>query len=278
MIIHQSVTPDTGPSSWQYVDFAAITLAGGEAMEHHSESREVAIVPLSGSGVVRIGDQTFALARQSVFTEPPHLLYLPPGTSLEVTAGVDGFHFSLGGAPAEGRYPIRLFTPDDMRVELRGGGTARRQVGHVLSHPLPAERLIMYEVHVPRGTWAAWPPHCHDGYDGSPYLEEVYYFKLDRPEGFSLQRNWRVDEDYDEQWVVRDGSMILVPKGYHVTVACPAANMYFLNYLAGELTDDDRQTPPCFHSAYTWIDGHWDEGVWELPLAPWSEMVDRRVL
>ena len=273
MITHVSVTPETGPDTWRFVDFFVATLAAGEGMVHSSADREVAIVVISGVGTVRVGGQIFSLSRTSVFTEPPHVLYVPPGNSIEIEAGDDEFTFSLGGAPAEGRYPIRLFTPDDLRVELRGGGTAHRQVGHVLSHPLPAERLILYEVHVPRGTWAAWPPHCHDGFDGSPYLEEVYYFKLDRPEGFSLQRNWREDEDYDEQWVIKDGTMILVPKGYHVTVACPAANMYFLNYLAGELQDDARKTPPCFHSAYTWIDGNWSQGEWTLPLEPWKDLI-----
>ena len=51
-----------------------------------------------------------------------------------------------------------------------------------VGEPLPAEHLILYEVYVPRGTWAGWPPHRHDGVQGSPYLEEVYYFRLDRPE------------------------------------------------------------------------------------------------
>ena len=46
--------------------------------------------------------------------------------------------------------------------------------------------------------------------------------------------------------VVTDGDVALVPKGYHTSVACPGSNMYFLNYLAGELQDDERRTPPCF--------------------------------
>ena len=56
----------------------------------------------------------------------------------------------------------------------------------MLAHPLPAERLILYEVYVPRGGWSGWPPHCHDGYEGSPYLEETYYFRLDPADGWAI--------------------------------------------------------------------------------------------
>ena len=153
-----------------------------------------------------------------------------------------------------------------MRSEIRGGGQAHRQVVHSLAHPLPAERLILYEVYVPRGTWSGWPPHCHDGRDGSPYLEEVYYFRLDRPEGYAMHRNWRHDEGYDEVVVVSDGDAALVPKGYHTSIACPGANMYFLNYLAGELVGDERQTPPCFAAEHTWIEADWTAGEWGLPV------------
>ena len=37
-----------------------------------------------------------------------------------------------------------------MKQEVRGGGVAVRQVNHILAHPLPAERLILFEVYVPR--------------------------------------------------------------------------------------------------------------------------------
>ena len=40
-----------------------------------------------------------------------------------------------------------------MKKEFRDGGAARRQVNHVLAAPLPAERLILFEVYVPGGAW-----------------------------------------------------------------------------------------------------------------------------
>ena len=262
-----TVRVDVTPASagWQYLAFSVVELRAGQS--HHSLllDRETAIVPLHGAGTVRAGDRTFTLARDSVFTEMPSVLYAPPGTALDV--GTDGaFSFAIGSAPAEGRYPLRLFAPSEMRSELRGGGTSYRQVNHILAMPLPAERLILYEVYVPRGTWAGWAPHCHDGREGSPYLEEVYWFQMDPANGFILHRNWRDDEAFDEQFVVKHDDTVLVTKGYHSTVACPTSHMYFLNYLAGELIGDDRRTPPCFHADYTWIVDDWSAGAWTLPI------------
>ena len=258
-----SVTPSS--AGWRYLSFAIVELVAGETHTALLVDQETAIVPLAGTGHVRAGADPYDLQRDSVFTSMPSVLYAPPGVPLEVTTSTS-FSFAIGSAPAVGKYPVRLFTPPEMRSELRGGGTSYRQVNHILAMPLPAERLILYEVYVPRGTWAGWAPHCHDGREGSPYLEEVYFFGLDPADGFVLHRNWRDDEGFDEQFVVHDRDTVLVTKGYHSTVACPTSHMYFLNYLAGDLLDDARITPPCFHAAYTWIQDDWSAGAWQLPV------------
>jgi len=257
-----SVTPAS--AGWRYLSFAVIEL-GPEGTHHHVlTDQETALVPLRGSARVTVGDLQGTVARRDVFEEMPTVVYAPPGTPIELEA-IDGFEFAIGSAPAEGRYPARLIDPQMMKSELRGGGAARRQVNHILAPPLDAERLILYEVYVPRGSWSGWPPHCHDGFDGSPYLEETYYFRLDPAEGFAMHRNWRIDEDFDEVLTAGDGDCALVTKGFHSTAAAPGSHMFFLNYLAGELVDGERVTPPCFHQEYTWIEHDWDAFGWELP-------------
>ena len=257
------VTPEN--AGWDSVAFSVVELTAAEPWAGLEDDRETAIVPLAGTGRVVAGDLRADLSRTSVFEELGRIVYLPPGVAYRIeTAG--SLLVAVGSAPAEGRYPARVFEPGEMRVEIRGGGQAYRQVIHSLAHPLPAERLILYEVYVPRGTWSGWPPHCHDGRDGSPYLEEVYYFRLDRREGYTLHRNWRSEEGFDEVVVARDGDVVLVPKGYHTSVASPGSNMYFLNYLAGELVGDERRTPPCFAAEHTWIEADWTAGEWNLPV------------
>lgn len=274
------ISPDAGPGTliditpesagWSNVAFAIHDVRADSAHRGGVAGRETAIVTVQGSGRVLVGGLTVDVTRSSVFEQVGRVIYVPPGHDFTIETD-DALVVAVGSAPAEGRLPVRVFEPSEMRSEIRGGGASYRQVVHSLAHPLPAERLILYEVYVPRGTWAGWPPHRHDGIGGSPYLEEVYYFRLQGPEGYVLHRNFTDGEDgddFDEVAVAKDGDAVLVPKGYHTSVASPGSNMYFLNYLAGELQLDERKTPPCFHADHTWIESDWDAGAWNLPVVP----------
>jgi 5-deoxy-glucuronate isomerase len=270
-LIHPAPTPgilvDVTPESagWRYLSFRVVVLKAGDHWTHATGRTEVALVPLQGSGAITVPPQTFTLTRESVFAGKPHVLYAPPGSDLSVKAETD-FEFALGSAPAQGRYPVRLFRPDEMKTELRGGGSALRQVNHILAAPLPAERLILFEVYVPGGTWSGWPPHCHDGFGGSPCLEEIYYYRFAPDYGFGIHRNYRRDTAFDEVWPVRHGDTVLVTKGFHPTAASPGSNMYFLNYLAGELLDEARATPPLDDPDFAWMKQDWEGRRMQLPV------------
>lgn len=272
MTHHLSSRPGSGAilevaprnAGWRTLDFAIVALDAGGVWMGDTGNREVAIVPQHGEFTADIDGQVFRMCRSGVFLEMAAVLYLPPGTVFRVDAGTPS-EFAIGGAPADGIYPIRLIRPDEIKTEVRGGGGAQRQVNHILAHPLPAERLILYEVYVPRGMWSGWPPHCHDGYEGSPYLEETYYFRFDPPDGWGMHRNYRLDSDFDETFAVADRDVVMVTQGFHSSAACPGSHMYFLNYLAGDPTGDQRAIPPFFQPEYRWIDGNWDLDAMELP-------------
>lgn len=257
------VTPES--ANWEYLSFKVVALKTGQTHAVQTGSTEVALVPLAGNGVFIVSGERFEVARDGVFTQKPHVLYVPPGREVTVEA-VNDFEFAIGGAPAEGKYPVRLFTPAEMRVDIRGSGASRRQVNHTLAHPLPAERLILYEVYVPSGAWSGWPPHCHDGYQDSPYLEETYYFRIDPDYGFAVHRNYRVDNDFDEVFPVRHGDLVLVTQGFHSTAPAPNCNLYFLCYLAGELLDEARATPPFEDPNFSWIKNDWEANPMQLPV------------
>lgn len=258
------VTPAS--AGWQYLSFRVVALAAGETYTVVTGGEEMALVPLQGEGAVQVDGEQFELARSSVFVGPPSLLYAPPGKTMQVLARTR-FEFAIGGAPAMGKYGVRLIHPDEIKCEIRGGGAARRQVNHILAPPLPAERLILFEVYVPGGSWSGWPPHCHDGSGGSPYLEETYYYRIDPPDGFAIHRNYRRDTDFDELLPVRSGDLVLVTQGYHPVAAAPGSNVYFLNYLAGELLDDERARPPLDDIHYAWMKENWEGNRLELPIA-----------
>jgi 5-deoxy-glucuronate isomerase len=257
------VTPSS--AGWRYLSFRVEVVSAGSTWSHRTGGQEAALVPLEGRATVEVPSQTFQFGRDSVFAGKPHVLYAPPGCQITVKAETD-FEFALGSAPAEGRHPVRLFRPDEMRAEMRGGGTALRQVNHILAAPLPAERLILFEVYVPGGAWSGWPPHCHDGFGGSPYLEETYHYRFSPGYGFGFHRNYRRDTDFDETLAVRHADTVLVTRGFHPTTAAPGSNMYFLNYLAGDLLDEARATPPLDDPDFAWMRQDWDGGRLALPV------------
>lgn len=258
------VTPKT--ADWRFLSFRLLRLDLGSRFEIGSEDNELALVPLRGSCEVTVEGRNYPLARTDVFAERGSLLYVAPNLTVDLSASTDCL-VAVGGAPASNVYPVRRFDIDETPIELRGGGAAFRQIGHLLAPEVPAHRLLVYEVYVPRGSWSGWPPHCHDGHDGSPYLEETYYFRLDPPDGYAIHRNYRKENGLDEVFVAHDDETVLVAEGYHSTVACPGANLYFLNFLAGDLEHGDRATPPIFEERYRWIEGKWDEGAMHLPTA-----------
>lgn len=257
-----SVAPEA--RGWEYLGFAVHRLGAGQEMVIETTGVESALVPMVGRATVEVGAQRYELGRHGVFDASPSLLYLPPGVDARLSTDL-GIEMAIGSAPASGEYPTRLIRDDQIQLEVRGGGSAQRQVNHLLAPPLQAERLIVYEVYLPAGSWAGWPPHRHDGVSGSPYLEETYFFRFERPDGFGIHRNYDMD-GFDEIFTVHHDDCVAVPRGFHVTGTTPGNNMWILNFLAGELVGDDRATPPYFDPTTTWIRADWSKGRLELPV------------
>ena len=258
-----NVTPES--AGWRFLSFGVVTLAAGEVHRGQTAALEVAVVPQSGAFRLEAGGQSFELRRESVFTELPHVVYLPPGTDWTLTAFSDTT-FAWGGAPAEGRLPIRLIRPGEMRVEMRGGANAARQVSHILGPDLPAERLILYEVYTPSGHWSGWPPHRHDGQLGSVYIEETYHYRVTPPEGWAVHRNYSPEDGLDELLLARDGDVILAPRGYHPVAAAPGSNVSYLNFMAGEVTGEARRTSPVDEDHWAWMRQDWAGKPLDLPI------------
>jgi len=135
---NQMIVLDVSPESanWQWLTFRIIKIKNQQVYLHQTELTELALVPLEGAGTVQTKAGDFPLSRAGVFQEKPSVLYVPPGQEFGV-ASESRFEFAIGAAPAEGKYPLRLFGPDEIKSELRGGGAARRQVHHTLAYPLP---------------------------------------------------------------------------------------------------------------------------------------------
>ena len=227
-----AVTPES--AGWSYVGFEPLLLNGAEAVERDTGERECCVVVISGRVDVRSahGDWRGLGSRDTPFEGAPDAAYLPPRTRFTLAgAGEVG----LGFAPADGGAEPRVLPGGAIAPETRGHGAHERTINAILMGGEEADSLLVCEVHTPPGHWSSYPPHKHDR-DAMPaesLLEETYYFRIDPPQGFGLQRVYTDDGSLDETLSVHDRDTVLVPRGYHTVSAPPGYAVYYLNVMAG---------------------------------------------
>jgi len=228
-----AVTP--ARAGWSYVGFDVFRLADGARLRRTLERRELCVVVLGGRCRVRSEAGEWTLGeRATPFDGPPAAAYLPPGSAFEIDAR-GACEIAFGSAPAERGALARALTSP--RLEVRGSGVTERRIHHILMEDETAESLLVTEVVTPAGHWSSYPPHKHDTNDPpqETALEETYYHRLRDERGFALQRVYTADRSLDESIAVRDGDLVLVPRGYHTVSAAPGHELYYLNVMAGPL-------------------------------------------
>ena len=192
----------------------------------HRRDRRARRHRLGARRLARVGE------RATPFAGAPDAAYLPPGTRFTITGEAE---LGLCFAPAARRRRAARATRDRRRPR---DARPRRPRAHDPPDPdggEPADSLLVCEVHTPPGHWSSYPPHKHDR-DAMPeesFLEETYYFRIDPPRGFGLQRVYTADRSLDETLSVRDRDTVLVPRGYHTVSAPPGYAVYYLNVMAG---------------------------------------------
>jgi len=230
-----------------------LRLASGESAAYHSREEETVLVLLEGTAVWEAGAERWSVARRGVFAERATALYLPPGVPVTVAAQ-SLLEAILVSTPATAGGRPALIGPDAIRIQARGRENFRRDVHDLFVDDTCAQRLMVGETLNPPGHWSSYPPHKHDGTDGEPRLEELYYFRLDPPHGFGVQALYATGEGgggggggESVAHVVRDGDAVLIPSGYHPVAAAPGYRLYYLWALAGEarrlvVHEDPRHT------------------------------------
>jgi 5-deoxy-glucuronate isomerase len=250
---------------FQFVNFQAIRLAAGATHAGETGENELCIVLMGGRCQVTSsrGRWESVGGRAGVFDGMPHALYLPVNTSFTLTAQTP-CEAAFCYCKAEQAYPARLITPADVEVEIRGGGNATRQIHKIITPEFAAHRLLVVEVYTPSGNWSSYPPHKHDVHNPPEEvdLEEIYYYRIDRPEGYAIQRVYTGDRRLDATLTVRDGELVLIPEGYHPVVAAHGYNVYYLNVLAGSARSMAASDDP----AYAWVRQTWTGKDPRLPL------------
>ena len=257
------VTPES--TGFEYLTMRIRKISRGEKFSSETGACELGLVVLGGRCSVEstAGSWFDFGSRAHVFDGLPTALYLPIETEFTVVAETD-CEVALCFSRAEENFPARLIKPGEVEVEIRGGANATRQINHILKPEFPAQRLLLVEVYTPSGNWSSYPPHKHDVHSPPEEvdLEELYYYKIDRPEGYAIQRVYTPDGRIDETLTVRDGELVLIPEGYHPVVAAHGYNVYYLNALAGSARSMAASDDP----AYAWVRQSWTEQDQRVPL------------
>jgi 5-deoxy-glucuronate isomerase len=250
---------------FEFLTFRARKMFKGENFLSSTGVNELGLVMLGGSCRVTssAGSWSDLGARRDVFSGMPTALYLPIQTEFTVTAETD-CELAFCYCRAEEKHPPRLIRPEDVEVEVRGGGNATRQINHIIKPEFPAHRLLVVEVYTPSGNWSSYPPHKHDVHNppGEVDLEEIYYYKVDKSEGYAIQKVYTPDRRIDATLTVRDGELVLIPEGYHPVVAAHGYNVYYLNALAGSARSMAASDDP----DYAWVRAEWKEKDPRVPL------------
>jgi len=256
LVSPQKFTNHRDNFAFEFLSFENRKLAAGQSFADSTGHNELAIVVLGGVCSVKSSHGSWERigGRANVFDGMPWTLYLPIATEFTISTET-GCDLALCYSRAEEQHPARLVTPNEVAVEHRGGGNSTRQINNMIPPDFPAHRLIVVEVYTPAGNWSSFPPHKHDVHNppGEVDLEEIYYYRIERPEGFAVQRVYTADRHLDETLTVRDGELVLVPEGYHPVAAAHGYNVYYLNALAGSARSLSASDDPNF----AWVRGTW---------------------
>lgn len=271
-----SVTPER--AGWEYLSFQVRRLDAGAQWPFATGEAELALVNLTGRYTVESNRGAWREigGRESVFEGAAHALYLPRRTEFTVTAETPG-EFAVAWAPVGEEHAPWLIRPEDVAVSVRGGDNVSRQINDLLPPGSPVQRLILVEVYTPGGNWSSYPPHKHDvhvvddqGKLVEADLEEVYYYKIDPPEGYAFQRIYtdercplhQAGQPIDAVVMAEDGCAVLVPEGYHPVTSAPGYTTYYLNVLAGSAQTLANQDDP----RYSWVKHTYRDVDKRLPL------------
>ena len=258
--VYQSILKEE--TGWQFLNFEARLMKKGESWKANTRENEYAIILLGGNFSVKSdkGNWETRNGRKDVFSGIAHSLYLPRHTEFDLQAESDILDIAYGWCETSEDHPAYLKDPKEAAIEIRGGDNATRQINSLLPPGFDCHRLVSVEVYTPSGNWSSFPAHKHDtrklddnGKLVEACLEETYFYKIDKPQGFAIQQIYNDDRSLDEIAVARNNDVVLVPEGYHPVAAGHGYNVYYLNFLTGS----DQSLANTDDPEHKWIYNSW---------------------
>ena len=267
-IYQEILAEDAG---WEFLNFNARILKKGQVWKGFTGENEYGIILLSGNYSVKTdqGNWKTKNGRKHVFDGIAHTLYLSRNTEFELTAESEILDIALGWCETTEDHPAQFKEPTKSVIEIRGGDNATRQINSLIEPGFDCQRLVSVEVYTPSGNWSSFPAHKHDerilDNDGNlieARLEETYFYKTDKPQGYAIQQIYTGDRSLDEIAVARNNDVVMVPKGYHPVVAGHGYNIYYLNFLTGS----DQSLANTNDPDHEWIYDSWSGKDSRIPM------------
>jgi 5-deoxy-glucuronate isomerase len=242
------ITPEGRAYCGEQVSLDVLTIEPG--------ARDAVCVPMGEEAVLVLlqGELEWAgtaAARRSVFEDRASAVYLPAETVVEVVARTAielALVATLNAQIEAAASPPTVIAPGEIVVHDRGVPGRPRQVHELVTDAVPARHLVVGETFNRGGQWSSFPAHEDGGPDGEAALEEVYYFRCDRPEGFGLQGLYAANGEA-EAVVVEHGTVVGIAAGYHPVAAPPGTHLYYLWALAGA----ERRLATCEDPVHRWV-------------------------
>ncbi len=223
-----------GKTAARFLHYGRITVEAGDApVSFSNETHETGLICLKGSAQVSTGGQTFNLNQYDS-------LYIPRDSKVEVSTAT-GCDLAEVSAPVENKYPLQFVAFDEIRKNpalhfTAGKPPTERDLNILLGKNIEAGRIMAGVTFSSDGNWTSFPPHEH-----AEMLEEAYlYIDMPAPQ-WGIQMVYTDLQEPEIVEVVREGDVIVMPKGYHPNVAAPGGQINFLWMMAAHREKEDRQ-------------------------------------
>jgi len=266
---YQHITSEK--AGWTYLNFEAKILDLNEQISRHTGEYEYCIILLGGNFKVEAKGQIWETknGRKDVFSGIGHAMYLSRNTDFVLTAQSENTDIGICWVKTDEDHAPSMKRPEDAAIEYRGGDNANRQINSLLEPGYDCHKIVCVEVYTPSGNWSSFPAHKHDerklDADGKVLeanLEEIYFYKIDKPQGYAIQQVYTGDRSLDEIIRAKNNDAILIPKGYHPVVAGHGYHVYYLNFLAGS----DQSLAATSDPDHEWIYNSWKGKDPRLPI------------
>ncbi len=214
--------------------FGILRLKKYQTFAGETDSCEAMLHVIEGSCSLRINGEKFAdlAGRSNPFHGRPTAVYLPPGAHYTVEG--EEVEIAITQAKAGQTGEPYLIAPAAVVPKQVGRDNWQRTVTMIAAPDFAAEQLIVGETVNPPGNWSGVPTHKHDVAvpDVETFHEELYYFRVDRPGGWGIERIYDKG-DLDQILLLQDRVVTIKPRGYHTVAAAPGYTLFYAFVLAG---------------------------------------------